>query len=119
VLVGGGIALFQAGYAQGYQAAIVAHPGANGATPGAPAYGYLPVWPGYGFPFFNPFGWVLGIGFFFFIFFLIGGLFRFGGRRYYGGPGYWGHYPDPEFMKEWEARYKERAEKEKDKETGA
>jgi hypothetical protein len=118
VLVGllawGGYALFQGGYAQGYQAALMAHSGANGDVPAQPAYGYLPAWGWFGAPFFHPFGWLFGIGFFLFIFFVIGGLFRFGGRRYYGGgPGHWGHGPDPEFMKEWEARYKERVEKEK------
>jgi len=114
VLIGAGIAVYQFGYAQGYQSAVLAaQPGSTGALPVAPTYGYGPGWWGFGFPFFNPFGWLIGIGFFFFVFFLIGSLFRFGGRRYYGGPGHWGHGPDPEFMKEWEARYKERVEKEK------
>ncbi len=84
VLTAGGVALYRAGWAQGYQAgALAAHSGGSGATPQVPYYGYPPLgfYPGFGFPFFFPFGPLLGFGFFLLFFFLIGGLFRFGWRR--------------------------------------
>ncbi len=89
VLVAGGVALDQFAYGQGYQAALAA--GSGGATAQAPYPGYAPYWFGWGFPFFfPPFGIFLGIGLFFLFFFVIGGLFRFGGRRYWRG---WENHP--------------------------
>ncbi len=85
ILVAGGVALYQYAFAQGYQSALAA--GATGGS-GAqiqPAYpGYAPYWPVFGFPFFFPgFGLFLGFGFIFFVFFIVGGLFRFGSRRHW------------------------------------
>jgi hypothetical protein len=109
-LIGGSVALYQAGFGQGYQAGLVAAGAAlgDGATHlPVPAYGYYwPPYAGFGFPFF-PFGIFLGIGFFLFVFFVIGGLFRFGGWRRWGGHGgpegwrygpgsQWGQPPEPE-----------------------
>ncbi len=96
LLVAGGVALYQFAFGQGYQAAIVASGSAGGSgTTAQPAYpGYLPWWPVFGFPFFfPPFGIFLGIGLIFFLFFIVGGLFRFGSRRYWRD---WGGHPgDP------------------------
>ncbi len=89
LLVAGGVALYQFAYGQGYQAALAA--GTSGATAQVPYAGYAPYWFGWGFPFFfPPFGIFLGIGFFFLFFFLIGGLFRMGSRRYWRN---WGDHP--------------------------
>lgn len=107
VLIAGGVALYQAGFGQGYQAGVLATSAAR--SDGAaqpPVYGYLPapIWPGYGFPFFHPFGIFLGIGFFLFVFFLIGGLFRSGGRRHWaenGGPENWRHGPGSHWGRGW------------------
>ena len=86
LLVAGGVALYQFAFAQGYQAGALASgsTGGNGtlAQPGYP--GYAPYWPVFAFPlFFPPFGLFLGFGFIFFLFFIVGGLFRFGGRRHW------------------------------------
>ena len=95
-LVAGGVAIYRLGYAQGYQtSALLSNKTTAPAAPVAPYYGYpiMPYfWPGFGFPFFFP---LLGIGFFLFFFFIIGGLFRFGMHRRWAhgsGPGHWeGH----------------------------
>lgn len=91
ILVAGGVALYQYAFAQGYQSALAAGAaGTNGAQI-QPAYpGYAPYWPVFGFPFFAPFGLFFGIGFIFFLFFIVGGLFRFGSRRYWRD---WGDRP--------------------------
>ncbi len=96
VLVGGGVALYRLAWTQGYQTGILAAGGASKSiTPPTPYYGiypYAPFWPGFGFPFFfNPFGLLIGIFFFFLVIFLIRGLFfRPWGRRWGGrwGEGY-------------------------------
>ncbi len=107
VLIAGGAAIYRTGWAQGYQVGALAanSPNTQGNNP-LPyrGYPYGGFWPGYGFPFFfPPFGIFFGIGFFFLIFFLVGGLFRlFGWRRWAGpyGPRYWG--PDPRWNRERE-----------------
>jgi hypothetical protein len=82
LVVAGGVALYQFAFGQGYQAALASGSGAVSAQPPYP--GYAPYWFGWGFPFFfPPFGIFLGIGFIFFLFFIVGGLFRFGGRRHW------------------------------------
>jgi hypothetical protein len=133
VLVGGGMALYRSGWAQGYQTGAVTAAGqSQGAqvAPSAPAvpgpyYAYPPFAYGYGYGFhpFFPFGPLLGIGFFLLFFFVIGGLFRFGMHRHWaaggqGGPGGWGfghgpHSPQDweQMRKEWEEFHKARAAK--------
>ncbi len=82
LVVAGGVALYQFAFAQGYNSALASGTGGSSAQPVYPGYG--PYGFGWGFPFFfPPFGLFLGIGFFFFLFFIIGGLFRFGGRRHW------------------------------------
>ncbi len=89
LLVAGGVALYQLGYGQGYQSALAS--GTTGSTAQPPYPGYAPYGFGWVFPFFfPPFGIFLGIGFFFLVFFIIGGLFRFGSRRYWRD---WGNPP--------------------------
>jgi len=100
LLVGGGVALYQAGFGQGYQAgALAAAASSDGTTHLAPAPGYYwPPYAGYGFPIFQPFGIFLGIGCFLFLFFVIGGLLRFGAWRHWGShnrPDGWRYGPDP------------------------
>jgi hypothetical protein len=101
-LVGGGVAIYRLGWAQGYQtAAVLANKTGTQAAPAVPAvpyYGYpygYPIGPfgyGYGprfgFPFIFP---LVGLGFFLLFLFFIGGLFRFGMHRNWaqGGQGYW------------------------------
>lgn len=115
LLAAGGVLLYRAGYAQGYQAAALVAQSANGAAPQAPQlapYGYLYppyLWPGYGFHFFSPFPILFGIGFILLFFFLVGGIFRaFAWRRWAGHPGMggWGHHA--ERFAEWEAWRKQR-----------
>jgi hypothetical protein len=101
----GGVALYRAGWANGYQAAALASAsgGQSGTSP-APLYGtYGPgfFWPGFGFPFFFfPFGPLLGFGFLLLVFFLISRLFfrPWGWRRWGGpyGPGDWSRSPHGE-----------------------
>lgn len=99
VLIAGGVALYQAGFGQGYAAGLAAASGdtGSGALARPPVYGYAPYWFGVGFPFFHPFGilgTLLGIGFFLFVFFLIGRLLFFGGwRRRWAGGERFGHRP--------------------------
>src|SRR5512146_2823431 len=83
LLVAGGVALYQLAFSQGYQAGAIAS--GDGGSNVQPAYpGYWHGWGGFGFPFFFwPFGLFLGIGFIFFLFFIVGGLFRMGGRRHW------------------------------------
>jgi hypothetical protein len=94
ILVGGGTALYRLAWTQGYQTGVLAAGAANKSiTPPVPYYGmypYAPIWPGYGFPFFfNPFGLLIGIGFFLFFILLIRGLFfhAWGRRNWRGYPG--------------------------------
>lgn len=118
LLVAGGVALYQAGFGQGYQAGALAASAAAGSdgTTHLPAYGYFwPPYAGYGIPFFNPFGIFLGIGFFLFVFFVIGGLFRFGAYRRWagkGGPEGWryGYGPYPHWGRPSEAEKKDKSE---------
>lgn len=95
LLFAGGMALFRAGWMQGYQAGALTAASAaqnqNGATmPAAPFYGY--PWahfgPGYGygfpgmiFPAFHLFGFLL------LMFFLLLGAHAFARRRYWAGYG--------------------------------
>ena len=60
----------------------------TGRAPGRASlpYAYYGPWFG-GFGFFHPFGWLFGIGFFLFFFFMIGGLFRMLGWRRWAGHG--------------------------------
>ena len=85
ILVAGGVALYQYAFAQGYQSALTSGVTGGSGTQVQPVYpGYAPYWPVFGFPFFfPPFGLFLGFGFIFFLFFIVGGLFRFGGRRHW------------------------------------
>ena len=86
ILVAGGVAFYQFAFAQGYQAGALASGTSIGnGSPAQPVYpGYAPYWLGWGFPFFfPPFGIFLGIGFIFFLFFIVGGMFRFGGRHHW------------------------------------
>ncbi len=108
VLAVGGVALYRAGFAQGYQAAaLTAGTSGQATAPAVPYYGVAP-WgygPGWGFPFFFPFAPLLGFGFLLLVFLLIGGIFR-GGRRFAGpyghGPGHWGYGgPDPRWGRAW------------------
>ncbi len=113
VLAASGMALFRAGWAQGYQTgALSAAPSGSEVAPRPPLY--YP-YPGYGFyPFFAPFGCFPIIGLFFLLLFLFGGLFRpWGMRRWYGHPGYsdWGHGPVPPWAKEWHERHHPQPEK--------
>ena len=116
VLTAGGSALFRAGWTQGYQAAALEANanGSGGTAPALPYGGYFPYrfGPGYG-PFFAPFGLFFGFGFFLVVFFLIGGIFRLGGWRRWGGyygPGDWGHgHPAPPWAQEWKERQEAQA----------
>jgi hypothetical protein len=106
VLVAGGIALYRTGWAQGYQAAVLVAGGKGGnTTPALPFYGVYPYsYPGFGFPFFAPFGLCLGIGFFLLVFFLFTGLFRFWGWRHWAHrswPGQWGFGSEAPWAGEW------------------
>jgi len=87
-LVAGGVAIYRLGWAQGYQAsALLSNKSGTAvqpALPGMPYYGYpmMPYYgyrPGFGFPFFP----LIGIAFFLFFLFIIGGLFRFGMHRHW------------------------------------
>jgi hypothetical protein len=110
LLVLGGGALYRAGWAQGYQAAALAASasGSEGA-PVAPYYGVYPQYPAFGYPpffapFWAPFGLCLGVGFFFLLLFLIGGLFRPHRWGHWGGGpkhGDWQGGPMPPWVKEW------------------
>jgi hypothetical protein len=96
-LAAGGSALYRTGWEQGYQTAVLTLPAAGGdgaqLAPRAPmpAYGYGPM-GGYGFGrmgFFNPFGFLFGIGGFLVFLLVTGGLLRmlfWRGRRGWGGP---------------------------------
>jgi hypothetical protein len=118
LLLGGGYALYRLGWSQGYQSGALAAAATSGESLptvpyawGAP-YPYAPY--GFGFPFFPPFGICLGIGFFFLVLFLIGGLFRWGGRRRwtdYGTHGGWDPDKVPPWMREKYARHMETPEK--------
>jgi hypothetical protein len=125
LLVGGGVAMYRTGWAQGYQAGALTVGAGSGEqlspAPIYPAYPFYPGWGHYG-PFFgfSPFTPLLWLGFFVLIFFLIGGLFRpWGWRRWGGGHmhGGWGHGPMPPWAKEWEEqrkRWEEEKEETKD-----
>ena len=113
VLAVGGFALYRFGYVQGYQVSALSSANSSGSTPPVPvapplAYGY--AYP-YGFwPFFPPFGLFACIGGFFLLFFLFGGLFRFGGRRHWAKEG-WKYGPDSPEAREWWARHHAEPEK--------
>ncbi len=111
VLVGGGMALYRAGWAQGYQAGTFISSGEGIETvPMVPQFRGLwqqPFMSGFGFPFF---GLCLGIGFIFLVLFLVGGLLKPWGRRRWAGHPYhhgkWEHGPMPPWAKDWEEHYK-------------
>ncbi len=92
-LVAGGVAIYRLGWAQGYQTSVLlsskAGAPAQPALPAVPYYGYpmMPYYygPHFGFPFFP----LIGIGFFLFFLFIIGGLFRFGMHRRWAQAGHW------------------------------
>lgn len=115
VLALGSIALFRGGWSQGYQAGVIAASSAEGeALPVPPYYGDLaryPYLPGFGFPFLACF---LGIGFFFLVFLLIGGIFRPWGwaGHYRRGWGY-GH-KRPPWARKWEEHQKESTAEDED-----
>ncbi len=84
----------------------------------------MPFYPGYGYPFFPPFGIFLGIGFFLFVLFLIGGAFRHAAWRHWAGaqdsehwrgPGPWGNpgygHPGPYWHHGWKEQTPEQGEK--------
>lgn len=111
VIVAGGMAAYRMGWGQGYLSGT-ASASSEAVEPGllAPGFGahlYRPYYPGIGFPFF---GLCFGIGFIFFVMFLVGGLLKPWGRRRWGYPhhGKWGKGPMPPWAKEWEdfQRYK-------------
>ncbi len=95
-LVAGGVAIYRLGWAQGYQTSVLLSSKtgapAQPALPAVPYYGY-PMMPYYYGPHFGfPFLPLIGIGFFLFFLFIIGGLFRFGMHRRWAQAGYgpWG-----------------------------
>lgn len=106
VIIGGGFAVYRMGWGQGYLAGT-ALASSEGLEAGlrVPQFGghlYRPFYPGFGFPFF---GLCFGIGFIFFIMFLVGGLLKPWGRRGWAGHkhhGKWGYGPKPPWAKEWE-----------------
>ena len=111
VMVGGGMALYRAGWAQGYQAGTFISSGEGiESVPMVPQFRGLrqqPFMPGFGFPFF---GLCLGIGFIFLVLFLVGGLMKpWGRRRWAGYPYYhskWEHGPMPPWAKDWEEHHR-------------
>ena len=109
VLALGSIALFRGGWAQGYQAGVIAASSTEGENlPVLPFYGGLvrqPYLPGFGFPVLACF---LGIGFFMLVFLLIGGIFRpwrWAAYPYHKGWGY--GRKRPPWAREWEEHHKE------------
>ena len=118
-LVAGGALLYHSGFTNGYNMAVLAAnaSGKTGVTP-LPYNGLMPYGPGFGLPLFSvfaPFGLFLGIGFFFLLIFMIGGVFRlFGMRRWAaksGMAGFGHHHPDGAWFKEWAEHYKGQSEK--------
>ena len=110
VLVGGGMAVYRAGWAQGYQAGTFISSGEGiESLPVVPQFRGLPqqpFMPGFGFPFF---GLCLGIGFIFLVLFLVGGLLKPWGRRRWAGYPYhgnWEHCPMPPWAKDWEEQHR-------------
>jgi hypothetical protein len=107
VMVGGGMALYRAGWAQGYQAGTFISSGEGiESVPMESQFRGLrqqPFMPGFGTPFF---GLCLGIGFIFLVLFLVGGLLKPWGRRRWAGHPYhhgkWEHGPMPPWAKDWE-----------------
>jgi len=91
VLIAAGVMIFRAGQAQGYALGAAAAAASPSNPPGqvVPAYPNMPyAWPGYYGMHFSPFGPLLGLFFFggliFFVFFVVGGLFRFRGGMHPG-----------------------------------
>ena len=92
-LVAGGVAIYRMGWVQGYQTSTLlsnkSGAPAQPALPAVPYYGYpmMPYGygPGFGLHFFFP---LVGIGFFLFFLFIIGGLFRFGMHRRWAQAGH-------------------------------
>lgn len=117
VMVGGGMALYRAGWGQGYQAGtFISSSEGIESLPIAPHFRGLrqqPFMLGFGFPFF---GLCLGIGFIFMIMFLIGGLLKPWGRRRWAGHPYhygkWEHGPMPPWAKDWEEHHKKSSQDE-------
>jgi hypothetical protein len=117
-LVAAGVLLYHSGFTNGYNAAVLAADasGKGGTTP-IPYNGYLPYYPGFGFPFFSllaPFGLFLGLGFFLFMIFIVSSVFRlWGWRRWAARPGMagFGHHHDTGWFREWEEHYKGQTEK--------
>jgi hypothetical protein len=114
VIIAGGVAVYRAGWAQGYQANIISTGGgeidSGMLVPGFRGYMYAPLYPGFGFPFF---GLCLGIGFIFLVMFLVGGLLRpWGWKRWAGHPhhGKWRNGPMPPWVKDWEEFRQKKAE---------
>jgi hypothetical protein len=120
VLVGGGMAVYRAGWVQGYQAGTLLSGNEGGEfVPLVPQFRgqlYHPFMPGFGFPFY---GLCLSIGFIFLIMFLIGGIFGPWGRRRWVGHhhyGKWGYGPVPPWVKDWEEHQRKHAQEEGDSE---
>jgi hypothetical protein len=113
LLAVGGMALFRAGWAQGYQVAVLSPASGEAGVPRLPVYA---PYPGYGFmPFFPPFGLFVCFGGFLLLFLLFGSMFA-GRRHWAGGPwhggaryGDWGHGPMPPWVKECKERYEEQS----------
>lgn len=98
LLVGGGIALFQSGWNQGFLAGVASDvaPGTSQVVP--PYYWQMARGMGFG----HPFGFFGGLAFFFLFLFLIGGMFRmFAWRRWsaHAGTGWHGHGHMPPWAK--------------------
>ena len=116
VLTAGGLAVYRAGWGQGYLAGSTVgtseglEPGLL--VPGFRGHLYQPIYPGFGFPFF---GFCLGLGLIFLIMFLVGGLLKPWRRRglashpHYGK---WEYGPIPPWAKEWEKRRQKMAQDE-------
>ncbi|MFL7891974.1 MAG: hypothetical protein ACK2UM_12840 [Anaerolineales bacterium] len=119
VIVAGGVAIYRAGWAQGFRVSTITAGGeeidSGMLVPGFGGYMYGPHYPGFGFPFF---GVCLGIGFIFLIMFLVRGLLRPWGAGYphYGK---WRYGPMPPWVKDWEEfRQKKAGEKEAGEDPG-
>jgi hypothetical protein len=124
LLFGGASTIYRMGWTQGYSLGVITAVSSEGGKtiPGFNPYLANPYFasPFSGFGnFFNPFGLCLGVGFFFLLLFLIGGVFRgFGRRGWSGGPGShgqpdWGsEFPWAKEWREWREWKESQAKKE-------
>ncbi len=107
-LAAGGVLLYNAGFTNGYHAALATSiaAGSSGTSP-VPYYGWYPFWGGFGVPFFFPFGLLFGFGAFFLLIFLVSSLFRLWGWRR------WAHEHGQEgpWFRHWEEHHNPPSEK--------